>query len=110
VGRPMDWRRQQQIADALERFGIATATFHPYWRQREIAAPEGVLVSYYAKGARRLVIVSNPGPSPKKAVLKLAALAVRCADALDEPMPKPANGEIALDLAPRSFRLLELEG
>ncbi|NUN92894.1 MAG: hypothetical protein HUU04_03835 [Verrucomicrobiae bacterium] len=107
---PMDWRRQQQIADALERFGIATATFHPYWRQREIAAPEGVLVSYYAKGARRLVIVSNPGPSPKKAVLKLAALAVRCADALDEPMPKPANGEIALDLAPRSFRLLELEG
>lgn len=107
---PMDWRRQQQVADALERFGIATAKFHPYWRQREIAAPEGVLVSYYQKGARRLVIVSNPGPSSKKAVLKLAASAIRCADALDEPMPKSANGEIVLDLAPRSFRLLELEG
>lgn len=107
---PMLYARQKQVTDAMEKFGVADAAFHPYWRQKEIVAPDGVVVTYYEKAPRRFVIVSNPGPERRSGAIRVTDRApAACADALGETAPGLTDRELQLDLAPHTFRLLILE-
>ncbi len=101
---PLDYARQKRVTDALDAFGARDAVFHPYWRQKEILAPEGILVTYYERHGRRLAIVSNPGPQDRVVALSVAR-ARPCSDALDGSAVDISR----LAVPGRNFRILRWE-
>jgi hypothetical protein len=104
-----DYRRQEEVAAAMAAFGTADAEFHPYWRQKEIQAPDGILVSYYERNNRHLLIVANPGAAPPGVTLALADSGfVQCTDALEGAALPVANGRLPVTVPARGFRVLVL--
>ncbi|NQT20627.1 MAG: hypothetical protein HQ592_13045 [Planctomycetes bacterium] len=108
-----------KIWQAMTDFGVGEAEWHPYWRNQQFLAvqPESVKSSFYVKGRRALLVVSNL--SAEKAVeahLEVNAgalgLATRLSSARDavtgEKVALEAGGP-RLDLPPMRARLLVIE-
>jgi hypothetical protein len=74
-----------RIWDVMTRFGVTTAEWLPYWKNRFTATPASVKVSAYVHAQQRtLLVVSNLSPSEAvNAVVTLDPAVDACAQARD---------------------------
>lgn len=111
------------IRDAMSRFGVADASWHPYWERSPLATaePGSVKVSLYHRPAtkcaraRALLVVSNlSADQPAAAQVRLdparfGAPAQSATDALGGQTFSCAGGHIAIPLEPMRMRLVLAE-
>lgn len=110
------------IWDAMTRFGVSKAEWHPYWEAKAAAAqPDSVKVSFYAHPAsfwgkgRLLLVVSNL--SPEKPVTasvtvdfaRFGVAGKTAADALTRETIACDDGRLAVPLQPMRMRLVWVE-
>ncbi len=111
------------IWDAMTRFEVGTAAWHPYWEPQPLATaqPESVRVSCYTHPAadgqtgRLLLVVSNLSaeqPATAQVALdlgRLAATAKTARDALSGEELPCADGQLTVPLEPMRMRLVSVE-
>lgn len=112
--------RMAPIWDAMSRFGVSWAEWHPYWESKPMATvdPDSVKVSLYSRGAnspegaRALMIVSNLSadtPADARVNLDLGRLGITpktCEDALSGESFPIANGGFTMPLKPMRMRMV----
>jgi len=111
------------IWDAMTRFDVDSAAWHPYWERPAVATvrPDSVKVSIYAHAAsfwkkgRALAVVSNLSPdtpATAEVALDLARLGVAgdaATDALTREKIPCGGGRFTVPLAPQRMRLVWIE-
>ena len=93
---PSALRHFPDVWKTLGGFGIATADFHPYWRNGLTVTPSCVKASYWEKDGARLVVVSNLSDKPVTADVRWPA--------------GEKSGEIRVSLAPFRCQLVRVDG
>lgn len=115
--------KMSPIWNAMTRFGVGAAEWHPYWEVPPLATarPESVKVSLYrrpaakGKGGRALLVVSNLNPDqPATAqvgldIARLGLTPKAARDALSGEALACAEGRVTVPLPPMRMRLVSVE-
>ncbi len=104
--------------EAIDRFGIAEARFHPYWSQEPAAETsiEGVKISAYLKsGTEALIVAANITDEPveaevalKPVILELPESGIAAEDGFTGESIDGSDNLISIRIEPKNFRLIRL--
>ncbi len=111
------------IWDAMSRFGVVEAEWHPYWESAPLATaqPESVRVSLYArpgsegKAGRTLLVVSNLSadqPATAEVMLDISRLGLKpkaAVDALSGEALTLAGARLKVPVEPMRMRLVRVD-
>ena len=113
--------RMAGIWDAMTRFGVSEAQWHPYWKNERLISTQPAMIKaslYFhpasgAQPARALLVASNlSSQEAMTAQLQLAgelSSAVKAADALSGERLELVRGRIAVPLQPMRMRMVSVE-
>jgi hypothetical protein len=94
----------RMVWDILDQFGVGKAEWTPYWRNNLSAYPDGVIVSSWQRGNRKMLVVFNP--AYKSQTLNLEKLA-GCR--IINQLTGKSWSKLKRNIAPRGFKLLLVE-
>jgi len=109
--------KMSPIWNAMTRFGVSKAEWHPYWETNPLATaqPQSVKVSLYSQRGRALLVVSNLSadqPASAEVAMDFARLGVRgrkASDALSGETFRCVDGKLTVSLQPMRMRLVWVE-
>lgn len=115
VWPPADWPIElyAPVLKDLDRFAGEDANFIGYWSDRDdfVSDHEGTKVSYYLRGDRALVILSNLGSQSARVRLRFDRTVWRPQKGVGSgPMgPSSVPGGVELQIDRHDFRMIEME-
>lgn len=98
------------IWQAFQRFGTASAIWHPYWRNAHLVQCEtpGVYASAYARDGRLLLVVSNLGLESVEAVINVNGNYTGARNAISGEAYRCEENALRIACASMAWALVEL--